>query len=192
MLRVQTHYAWLWSQCLRVDFIWWVSLTSVCEVYGWAPIKSCFLLLVIILLPCGYFWDFFFFFFLSFCLMLKKYTRQQAMRWHSFHACVTLHYLTGRCTARQTPSILPSNILSKTWHITSLGEDGGGGLVGWEWRLGDGLHWHHVQDSTGLEGHRHADSDPMLLLFFTLMCCQIGCMGSLDLKMVCYDWMVRG
>lgn len=123
MLWVQTHYVLLWSQSLRVDFIWRVSLTSVCDVYAWALIKSCFLLLVIISLPDSYFWDFFFFS-LSFRLMLKKYTRQQAMRWHSFHACVTLHYSTGRCTARQTPSSAQQHLIQDLTHNQPWGSRG--------------------------------------------------------------------
>lgn len=90
---------------------------------------------------------------------LKKYTQQQAVLYpsadtHMEDSDKTSHPLSmrechpalhlGDCTARQTPTILPSNILSKTWHITSLQG------VGWL-RVGVGG-WSSLTECPGVYG----------------------------------------
>lgn len=148
MLWVQTHYVLLWCQGLRVDFISCASLTSVRAVYAWAPIMSCFLLLVIILLPYGYFWDFFFSIVPPYvqethttsrnALTLFPCTRHPALLHGQMHSTPNTKHSAQQHLVQDLTHNQPGG---KTAGVVWLGESGG-----WE----DGLHWHSVQGNVSL------------------------------------------
>lgn len=168
MLWVQTHYVLLWCQGLRVDFISCVSLASVCAVYAWAPIMSCFLLLVIILLPYGYFWDFFF----SIAPPYVKETHTTSSNALTLFPC-TCHPALLHGQMHSTPNTKHSAQQHLIQDLTH--NQPGGKTAGVVW-LGESGGWRMVfidivsRGMWVLQAHRLAGSDPMSHVFFLFVC----------------------